>query len=483
MKKHIILISISIIIFSCKKDFNTSNRTANLHFSNDTVIFDTTFQSIGTSTKTLIVYNQNDFGIKTNVHLEASNYGSFRINIDGNPISQGNNMEVEIFANDSIFIFLEVTPNQQSSNEFLLTNLLNFKTGKNEQKIHLVSPGKNAIFHIQHDNFINDTINYKYYSVNKNTTWTNDLPHVIYGQVVIEPGVELIIEEGTKIYFHYNSGIIVGNPIYANNTGSSLKIKGKINNKVILQGDRFDTWYQDSPGQWNKIWMTPGSINNEIDYAIIRNGSIGIHVDTIGNNQPTLTIQNSIIENMSNIGILGQGTHIEANNTIISKCGQYTVACNIGGNYNFTHCTFANYWNYGQSGSRNTPSILLNNYYEGADGSIYIRDLESANFTNCIIYGSLSTEISLQEDKSGIFNYLFDHSLIKISPDENTNSIHYNNIIKNQDPKFVNIEENDFQLDTLSPAINYGTSTNIIYDIMGEYREVPDLGAYERTLD
>ena len=66
---------------------------------------------------------------------------------------------------------------------------------------------------------------------------------------------------------------------------------------------------------------------------------------------------------MSAIGILGQGTHLEANNCIITKCGQYSIVCNIGGKYKFKHCTFANYWNFD---NRNTPSILLNNFYEGA---------------------------------------------------------------------------------------------------------------------
>ena len=104
---------------------------------------------------------------------------------------------------------------------------------------------------------------------------------------------------------------------------------------------------------------------------------------------------------MSNIGLLAQGSNVDAHNLVIRDCGQYLVALNIGGNYNFTHCTFANYWSYYQNRNRNTPSILLNNYYEGADGNIYIRNLESANFTNCIIYGTLSTEISFQENNSG----------------------------------------------------------------------------------
>ena len=179
---------------------------------------------------------------------------------------------------------------------------------------------------------------------------------------------------------------------------------------------------------------------------------------------------------MSGIGILGQGAKIIAENTVISKCGQYLLACNIGGNYTFTHCTFANYWNYN---SRNTPSVLLNNYYEGVDGNIYVRDLESANFYNCIIDGSLSTELSLQNQESGMFNYLFDHCLIKLENDEETNSFNYINPIVNQIVKFENKFEGNFYLTKDSPAINAGKNTDILSDLEGVFRVNPDLGAYE----
>ena len=38
---------------------------------------------------------------------------------------------------------------------------------------------------------------------------------------------------------------------------------------------------------------------------------------------------------MTGVGILGQGAKINGHNLVISKCGQYTVACNIGGQYSF----------------------------------------------------------------------------------------------------------------------------------------------------
>ena len=183
---------------------------------------------------------------------------------------------------------------------------------------------------------------------------------------------------------------------------------------------------------------------------------------------------------MSNIGLLAQGSNVDAHNLVIRDCSQYLVALNIGGNYNFTHCTFANYWNYYQNRNRNTPSILLNNYYEGIDGNVYVRDLESANFTNCIIYGTLSTEISFQENSSGNFNYAFQNCLIKLDPNINQADNYFDCII-NEDPIFVDSEEGDLTLNESSPAINSGVLlSGYLIDINGNTRINPDVGAYER---
>jgi hypothetical protein len=179
---------------------------------------------------------------------------------------------------------------------------------------------------------------------------------------------------------------------------------------------------------------------------------------------------------MSAIGILGQGANLQVNNSVVNNCGQYTVVCNIGGEYEFTHCTFANFWNLN---TRNTPSVLLSNYYEDINGIIHIRDLKKANFVNCIIDGSLTTEIEFQEDINGIFNYSFDHCLIKIDPNENTNTSNYINIIKNENAEFVDKSKRDFHLESSSPCIDAGKFTFISNDIEGNARNDADLGAYE----
>ena len=46
-----------------------NDQSATLHFSNDTIIFDTAFHSIGTPTKTLTIYNRNSFTVLTDINL------------------------------------------------------------------------------------------------------------------------------------------------------------------------------------------------------------------------------------------------------------------------------------------------------------------------------------------------------------------------------------------------------------------------------
>ena len=485
--KYILPILLLLITYSCKKENIQTEETSTLQFSNDTIIFDTIFSSIGSVTKQLMVYNNNNFDISTNVRLSGDTEGNFRMNVDGE--SRNNIQNVKILANDSMFVFVEVTIDPTNTNTpYLVSDSIIFTTGSKIQDVDLVAYGQDAYFHTAntYGDIINgeDTSRFFYHQLECNEVWNNDKPHVIYGYVIVDPNCQLTINAGTNIYLHKNSGVIVGNPFSAT-SGGTIKVNGELGNEVTFRGDRLDSWYDSLPGQWDRVWLYPGSINNEFNYTNFQNGTIAIHADTVSNNNPTAVINNCKIDNMSAIGILGQGAKLEVNNTIVTKCGQYSVVCNIGGDYSFKHCTFANYWNFD---FRNTPSILLNNYYEASDGNIYIRDLNKAYFGNCIIDGNLTTEISFQENEIGDFNYTFDHCLLKIDPNEDTETSNYINIIKNASPEFVSKQLFDFHLSETSPCNSAGdfniTQTEIFLfsDLEGNLRDnVPDLGALKRV--
>ena len=83
-----------------------------------------------------------------------------------------------------------------------------------------------------------------------------------------------------------------------------------------------------------------------------------------GSNQPTLTINNSKIYNSSNIGLLARTGYVEANNLVNNKAGQSSLNISLGGRYNFTNCTFANYWT---QSYRPYPAVLVENLLETPD--------------------------------------------------------------------------------------------------------------------
>jgi hypothetical protein len=103
-------------------------------------------------------------------------------------------------------------------------------------------------------------------------------------------------------------------------------------------------------------------------------------------------------------------------------------------------------------------------------------------FDNSILYGYNTDEFETDMDGGADSIYKFTNSIIKTSRDiSNTNM--YINVLKNEDPLFVNTTDNDYRIDTLSPAIGKGSvaiAATVPRDILDNSRmPVPDIGAYQ----
>jgi len=467
------LLIVFVIVSSCKKDdsINTSS-SLKLAFSADTLIFDTVFSTIGSVTQSLRIYNPSDQKVNiSNIYLAGGSRSRYVINVDGEAGTSFN--DIEILGNDSLYVFVRVTINPEETNSpFIVTDSIFFETNGNEQDVDLVAWGQNARYIIWNV----DRPNLPKYRIvageGVDTTWTNELPIVVYGYAVVDSTGSLTINEGTKIHFHKGSGLW----IYK---GGSLKVMGTMEDPVYFDGDRLDSFYADLPGQWDRIWLNEGSVDNVINYAVIRNGFIGIQAETLeqfmGNQ---LTISNTIIENMSGAGLLTKYYFVAASNCVFANCGEYSIALTLGGGYDFRQTTIANYWNYS---FRQTPTLVLNNYISDGQGTTYAYPL-SANFANTIVYGNQENEIAIDENTSEEFILTFDHCLLK-TEDDLSNAERYISCIRNEDPLFVDYAVNNYQLDSLSPAINIGSidiANTVPFDILGVSRtESPDLGAYE----
>lgn len=505
----LLLLVITVFVTSCRNDFEFEQNTGGLEFSRDIVYLDTVFTNIGSSTYTLKVYNKSNKDIKIpSIKLGEGEESKYRLMVDG--LSGKIFNDVELLAKDSLFVFIETTIdyNEYANSEttFLYTDNIQFSSINGVQKVELITLVQDAIF-IKPDRSLSTgiketlTINgmssdMEGHELNteEELHWTNNKPYVIYGYALVPNGKKLTVDAGARVHFHAESGLIIDNTATLEINGS-LSATELLENEVIFEGDRLEHDFSEIPGQWGSILLMSGS-DNKINYLTLKNATVGLLIQrTDENTTPKLEINNSQIYNSSNFGILARTANITGSNLVINKAGQASLACTLGGNYQFKHCTFANYFN-----RTNQVPVLLNDYMETQD-AIYISDM-NAVFDNCIIYGSSNYGISLQNEggTDTTFSTKFNYCLIKFhdfSGQWETNPLYQfggenytGSIITGSsatNPNFIDPIRNNLAIKEPSVAIAKANSTvasQVPTDIKGKDRtQAPDIGAYQHTTE
>ena len=477
---YAVMLLLSLI--ACKHDLSDADPDARLSFSTDTVTFDTVFTTIGSATLSFKVYNRNNrpMLIKS-ISLAGGSSSFFRLNIDG--VASTIQRDLEVASDDSLFIFVAVTIDPTHvNNPVVISDSVIFNVNGTEQDVKLIAYGQDV--HLINGDIIGSQL------------WTSEKPYLIYHSMAVDTGQVLTIEEGTTIYLHRQSSMIIW---------GTLVVNGTWERPVVFQNDRLEEFYDIVAGQWGTIYIDPVSKGNRIDHALIKNGIAGIQIGYPSDYQvPDLELSNSTIQNVSFAGIYAFGANITCYNTVIANCAGPAAALLRGGNYRFLHCTVSNNGVLGSS--RTDPSVVLTNIFYSAEydelsGSyIYVPragDLENAEFSNTIIDGNLNHELQFVSNSSNLFNYTFDHCLLKMSEDSihAGNQDHFLSVILNKEVRFVNDSDRyhlDYSLDTLSPAKDAGDQELLIIypflntDITGFNRNAdgkPDLGSFERKED
>jgi len=457
--KAILMCTLFIYLFgACKKEQVITSPNAFLNLSTDSLYFDTVFTSTGSVTKFLKVANPNSQKIiLSSVQLIGGATSAFALNVDG---SSGNSFQnISIAANDSIYVFATVRINPSAVNlPFLVQDSIEIKFNGNTAKVQLTAYGQNA-------NFLRNI------SIQSDTTWTNEKPFVIIGNCTVNAGKKLTIQKGCNLYFQANAPLIVNGTLQVNGAQAA-------NEKVTFTGNRLDEPYREFPGSWPGIVFNASSNNNVLTHAIIKNAYQALVVGNMVNANPKLTLQQCIINNAYDMGIRAVNASINANNCLISNCGNNI---NIqAGNYQFTNCTIASYGN--SFIAHKLPVVSISNTVSANTTAPL-----SGNFTNCIIYGEggiVENEIVVNKQGTTPFSVLLENVLYKAKDDPNNTVII--NSIKNILPQFDTINTSDrtynFRLRSTSPAINKGKATIFTQDLDGNNRNilVPDLGCYEK---
>jgi hypothetical protein len=391
--------------------------------------------------------------------LGGGDQSIYRLSIDG---YQTNELtDVEIPAHDSIYVFVAVTVDPTNENNpFVMYDSVLFETNGNTQKVVLQAWGQNAHFY--------------YGQVIGTQEWFPDKPYVIIHSVLVDSNATLTINPGCRIYMHADSRF------YVNGT---LKVLGQLHDSVQFRGDRLEIYYVDDPGNWEGIHFLRSSHDNEINYAVIKEGIIGVRVDSLSENTaPKLTLKNTVIKYTLSSGILAITSDIYAENCLVFSCGDWDVQLEYGGNYQFVNCTFADYSNVVIN--HQSPVVRMSNYYYYKDdqGDHYLPADLNSYFQNCIVYGSLDNELDRDDRNEATFDYTFDHCAMKLADSVNITNSHFISVLKNQDPKFADVsyEIDNYHLDSGSPCIGAGIPNDITLDLDGKSRAgSPDIGCYE----
>ena len=463
---HSCLLPIAFCLFmisSCKKDSFITSEFAQVNITADTLKYDTVFTTTGSITKSFKIINDNNQKLRLGkVKLMGGATSAYKMNVNGTATSEVTNLDIE--ANDSIYVFVSVTVNPNAANQpFIVSDSILINYNGNNRYVQLQAYGQNA-------NFLRNRV------LTGNVVWTNNLPYVILGSIRIDTTASLTIQAGCKIYSHATAPFIVDGTLIINGTKA---------NNVIFTGDRLDEDYKDLPASWPGIYFRGSSKNNVLTYAVVKNANQAIVTEKPSvNANPKVILHQCIVDNAFDAGILCVNSSLQADNSLISNCGS-NINITYGGVYNFTHCTVAAYST--NFLTHKNPALNVNNFtLQGS--SILTADM-NAVFRNNIFWGDggiIENEISVNKQGANTFNVLFEKNLYRSLVDPSNSLLNGN--IKNADPSFdsINVNKNifDFRVtkNAVAPGINAGIATGFPKDLDDKNRNVglPDIGCYEK---
>ncbi len=451
-----LLLLLTFLCAACQKHERISqDPNAMLHFSTESVLFDTLITSVGSTTQVLKVRNDYHDALKiSEIRLTGGETSPFKININGE--STTNKQDLILNGKDSLNIFIKVmVPADNRTLPFLIQDSIILITNNNRQVIQLKAYGQNAVF-------INSL------NLTTHTTWDDTLPYVISGTLNIAAGTNLHILPGAKIYFHKDAGINVEGNLYC--TGSNEK-------PILISSDRMELNYSDEPGQWKGIYLKAGG-SALITYSTIKNALVGITADSLATGtMPKLILSNSIIKNMSVAAYIGYHSELNAFNNLMYNCGSYLIYAAGGGNYNLKQNTLVGF---NPAFARKNAALSFSDYLSSNRYNRLKIDL-----VNNIIWGNLVNELDIQQktNQAPTLNIL--SNMIKSG---NTQFSGNGNLL-NTDPLFVAATQENFKPGNSSIAVGKGITLTadpyfnlyLSKDLNNQPRIFPStLGCYEK---
>jgi hypothetical protein len=452
---YILAVGLFALLFSaCVEDGITTSPSDQPTLSADTLSLGLVFTGEGTPTHFFKIHNRHDKGIiVSSLRVRDDAYRDvFRFNVDG--MAGSDFSDVEIRANDSIFVLVEATFPENGAQLPVEVNV----------PVDIVVNGVTSTIVLNATT--RDVTRLHEPRITADTRWEGTKPIQIFDSLVVENGARLTIGAGVQLCFHAGAYMRVY---------GSLVTEGTPDAPVDFAGDRFDQVVGSIPydimsAQWGGVEFMPGSAGSVMSHTIVRNTSWGVVVDggeehKADAQSPELTLLNCRLRNSAANVLSVTYAAVKAVGCELAEAAVNVVEAYLGSNVTINHCTLANYYLFSA-----VSGALINVSAEDAVGDV----------SNSILYGNGS--IVYPGDLFG-YDFYLRASLLKPNGSDDDNFI---GILWNTDPLFYTVRSDyyfDYRLHDDSPAIGAANASLTLpeatYDFYGNARGTsPDLGAY-----
>lgn len=460
--QYILLFFMGLFVTGCIDDSISTSPSHQPSFSVDTLKLGTVFTDEMTVTHKFAVHNRNGKGINiSDIRVSGANAEMFRINVDG--MSGTSFQNVEIRANDSIYVFVEAhLPQNNTDNPVSVEANIDFLTNGMTRSVIVHADGQ-------------DVNRMRAVTIDNDTHFTSGKPYQIFDSLVVAQGATLTLDAGADLRFHDGAIFIVRGTLISNGTvDKPVNISGDRTGNVITN-ITFDLMSR----QWNGLQFTVSSEGNRMSHTHLRNTWYGVIVSGDGNGRPDsapkLWLQNCKLRNSGDLALEVYDANVYALGCEFAEAANGVVYLQ-GGTHVFNHCTFANYYLFSAISG---PAVALA-HLSAEDAVDSSTPYTSALFSNCIIYG-LGADIA-PGDLSGT-QVTLRNCLLKSNGTDDDNFV---DCLWGADPLYYTVRNEyifDYRLKPESPAIGAANASLTLpeaaRDFYGNLRgATPDIGAY-----
>lgn len=447
----------------------------------DSVKFDTIFSGLPSPTERLYIYNRSGKGLRIKrVYVEGGESSPFKLTLDA--VAGQSHPGYELAKGDSLYAFF--TFQKEVVRDEDVTDRLVVELDNAVYRIVLYARTLDARF-------------FRFDTVPCNSVLPNDKPVVVDGPLYVPEGCTLTIPAGTRLFFTARRDNKF-NFVSRLQVDGTLWVEGAKGAEVLMTNFRINERYQELAGQWYGVIFSPTSQGNRLKHTVIKNGTIGVRVDSISTTaRAKVTLEQTDVRNMAAYCVYavgyspdtGRAPGVAAVNCVFSRAGESVAALALGGWYEFLNCTF---YNDNEVSVQHGLTVVASNAWEyNNDAGETIRENFPLRLAllNSIVWGvkDWSFAYSVADfDTPRPTTLLLAHNIFKAkreSSPELFDALESAGNLMNRDPQFENVFKRDFRIRSGSPARDAAEPLVApFYDFNLEPRPfgpLPDIGAYE----